>query len=114
MENPGTIVEKLKNVLEKINSDFNQDNMPEYNKAYDYGDCKVFFWVRGGVLLWKRWCIEFSEDDGHWLMSKRNPNYIAHSWLVSKVECYKAINEWIKENGTPYWYSGNDIYAYEI
>lgn len=115
MEAAGKIVEKLKFVLEEINSDFDQEHIPEYNKPYDYGDCEVFFWECGGVLLWKRWCVEFSEDDGYWFIPKTNPDYMAHSWLKDKDKCYRAINKWLKNNGTPYYYVGTDIICgYEI
>lgn len=113
---PGSIIEKLKITLNEINYDFNQDHMPKYNIPYDYAnDCIVFFYPIGGILLWKRWCIEFSEDDGHWFVSKHNPDYISHSWLEDKEKCYKAVNTWLKKYGKPYYYSGTDIICgYEI
>lgn len=102
-------------IVDLINERFWQDHMPEYNVPYDFEDCKVFFWPCGAIILNGSQMRTISEDDGHWSVSSVKGISMSSYWISKFVECLNAANQYLKENGKPYYYSGTDIICgYEI
>lgn len=102
-------------ILDDINSIFDEDNYPEFNKPYEISGAIVLFWDCGGIILYGRSFQTFSEDDGHWFISSNPEICFSSGWLEKFTSCMLAANNYLKENGVPFYYQGtNIICGYEI
>ena len=108
--------EEIENVLDYINLKYNQENLPEYYIPYKICNSIVFFWPCGGIILNESlFFYTISEDDGYWFESKRGELCFSSAWLPHLIKCFTAANNYLEENGKPYYYSDtNMICGYEL
>lgn len=97
-------------ILEWINKNFDQENIPEYYVPYKPDDkCVIFFHGIGGIILYEQWFQTFSEDDGHYFINSEPGVFASSAWLNEYIKCFEAANKYLEENGKPYYYSGTNV-----
>ena len=131
--------EKLKEVVEWLNENYNQDseNYCIFNGAkpevirFDENTA-ISLWACGAIVCIHHLVYFINEDDGHWFcedyVDKRNINeegYVDGFWLnrarCGMQSCFslgwvdsfttamKDLKKYVDKNGTPVYFSGTDI-----
>lgn len=103
-------------ILNWIDENFCQDNMPNYYVPYKLSNrCIVFFHGIGGIILYERWFQTFSEDDGHFFINDTPGIKSSSAWLDEYCKCFKVASDYLKEFGKPYYFNNtNIICGYEL
>lgn len=132
-------MEKLRNITEWLNKNYNQDSenycifegaKPEVIRYDD--ETAISLWACGAIVCIKSMIYFISEDDGHWFctmyyngsvldedgyippfMRKRPAmglqDNFSIGWVNSFVNAMTNLNKFVKENGTPVYFSGTDV-----
>lgn len=133
-------MEKLNSVVDFLNEKFNQES-EEYsifNGAKPQIICfdnetAISLWACGAIVCINSLVYFIQEDDGNWFAPKyiqledvdsefwrSRPcvgvqTHFSLGWGESFINAFKALDDYVKENGVPYYYSGTDIICgYEL
>ena len=122
-----TAKEKLEEVMDWLNDEYCQDS-PKYSIIdgpksevirYDE-ETAISLWACGAIVCVGGQIYFIEEDDGFWFTKDTEYNYALQSsfsigWVDSYTKALKRLNKYVKENGSPVYYSGTDrICHYEL
>lgn len=122
-----TAKEKLEEVMDWLNDEYCQDS-PKYSIIdgpksevirYDE-ETAISLWACGAIVCVGDQIYFIEEDDGFWFTKDTEYNYALQSsfsigWVDSYTKALKHLNKYVKENGSPVYYSGTDrICHYEL
>jgi len=118
---------KLKRIIAYMNKHFGQDS-EEYSIfwggkpqviRYD-PTTAISIWSCGAIVCMSRMVYFIQEDDGNWFSEEGGQSSFSLGWGESFVKAFNDLNEYVKENGVPYYYQlgtdndGNTIYSENI
>lgn len=124
--------ERLKNIVNWLNKNYNQDseNYSIFNGAKPdvvrYGEhTAISLWACGAIVCIGDIMYFIGEDDGNWFLSEsiRNDKYedygyqdnFSIGWAKSFYNAMKRLEDYIKENGKPVYFRGtNTICHYTL
>ena len=121
------IKEYLKNIVNWLNKNYNQDseNYSIFSGAksevvrYDKHTA-ISLWACGAIICIGSILYFIEEDDGNWFLVEENNDYGLQSsfsigWAKSFSDAMKRLEDYIKENGEPVYFSGtNTICHYTL
>ena len=122
-----TAKEKLEEVMDWLNDEYCQDS-PKYRIIdgpkpevirYDE-ETAISLWACGAIVCIGDQIYFIEEDDGFWFTKDTEHNYALQGsfcvgWLDSYTKALRCLNKYVKENGSPVYYSGTDrICHYEL
>lgn len=133
-------MEKLNDIVDFLNKKFNQGS-EEYSIfkganpqviRFD-NETAISLWACGAIVCINKLVYFIQEDDGNWFAPKyiklenanskfwKNHPYIglqtcfSLGWSESFINAFKSLNDYVKENGVPYYYPSTDIICgYEL
>ena len=122
----------LKNIVNWLNENYNQDS-ENYNifkgakpEVVRYDEhIAISLWACGAIVCIKTIMYFIEEDDGNWFLSetKRCDTYedygyqdcFSIGWAKSFSDAIKRLEDYVKENGEPVYFSGtNTICHYKL
>lgn len=133
-------MEKLNKVIDFLNGKFNQasEEYDIFNGAkpqvirFDE-ETAISTWACGAIVCIGRSVLFVQEDDGNWfapeyvMVSRADKSYwrnhpeigmqstFSLAWAESFIGAFQRLDDYVKENGVPYHYSGTDIICgYEL
>lgn len=126
------IKEHLKNIVNWLNKNYNQGSenysifsgaKPEVVRYDEY--TAISLWACGAIVCIKSILYFINEDDGNWFLSEAKGNEIYEDygyqirfsigWTESFSNAMKRLEDYIKENGEPVYFSGtNTICHYTL
>lgn len=115
---------KLQSIVNWLNKNYTQDNPENYNCfmgskpgviRYDE-ETAISFWGCGAIVCIKSSLLFLEEDDGHWFLREDKDDSwggtfgyqtsFSLGWASGFADAIKNLNEYVKENGTPVYFSG--------
>ena len=131
--------EKLPSILDMLNSQYSQDSenysifhgpKPEIIRFDE--ETAISLWACGAIVCVKSIMYFISEDDGYWFCrdwidsedidedgvlcsyarfngSIGMQDSFSVGWIDSFTKAMKALNDYLKDNGTPVYYSGTNL-----
>lgn len=121
----------LKNIVNWLNENYNQDS-ENYNifkgakpEVVRYDEhTAISLWACGAIVCIKTIMYFIEEDDGNWFLSEAKSGMyedygyqacFSIGWAKSFSDAMKRLEDYIKENGEPVYFSGtNTICHYKI
>lgn len=112
---------KLNDVIGWLNREYNQES-PKYSISdgpkpevirYDE-ETAISLWACGAIVCIGDQIYFIDEDDGFWFTTDTEHNYALQGsfcigWLDSYTEALRRLNNYVKDNGSPVYYS--DYYS---
>ena len=107
--------EHLKNIVNWLNENYNQDseNYSIFNGAkpevirYDEHTA-ISLWACGAIVCVESILYFIGEDDGNWFSDYYRQNSFSIGWAKSFSDAMKRLEDYVKENGKPVYYSGTN------
>jgi hypothetical protein len=108
--------EVLRNVVDYLNSHYNQDSedyciirgaRPDTFKCGEH--VAVSLWVCGAIVCIGDILYFIQEDDGYWFLDESGEavqDNFSIGWAKSFIEALERLMDFVKENGEPVYFSG--------
>lgn len=117
--------EILSEVINYLNDNYNQESenysivdgaKPEVIRYDEH--TAISLWACGAIVCIEHIMYFIKEDDGYWFVSRSGgaaQDCFSLGWADSFINAMSSLQKFVKENGTPVYYSGtNEICHYTL